>query len=182
MKKSLLLLVLIFGLCSSLSAYELNGKLGVTWTGYKTMKKAPVSGTFKETSLHINSHADLAMFLKSAQVEISALSFDSKNPMRDKNITSTLFSLASAAVIKGNISKVNTTKNTLLLNVTMNEVTNVIPMNYVLKDNMIVATGQLDILSFKMKDSFLAFAQKCAAFHQNKSFSDVGIKFTIPFK
>ena len=40
----------------------------------------------------------------------------------------------------------------------------------------------IEILDFAMKAPYLAFAKKCAALHENKSYSDVDIKFTIPFK
>jgi len=182
MKKVLLSSVLAFGLVSSLSAYELNGQLGVKWTGFKTEKKAPVSGSFKEININITKSDDLATFLKSAKVDIATASFDSKNPFRDKNITSTLFSLATSKTIMGSILDVDTAKNMLTLEVTMNEVKKSVPMKYEVKDGNIVAKGSIEILDFDMKDPYMAFAKKCAGFHQNKSFSDVDIEFTIPYK
>jgi len=115
-------------------------------------------------------------------VTIEATSLESKNPGRNLNMTSTLFSLASSKLIKGTILEVNEMKKSLTLNVTMNEVTKAIPMMYEISDSKIVAKGSIDILNFDMKSSFMAFAQKCAALHQNKSFSEVGIEFTIPYK
>lgn len=182
MKKILLASVLSLGLISSLSAYELNGDLGVKWTGFKTEKKAPVSGTFNKVKLSIKSSNDLSIFLKSSIVTIVSDSLESKNPARNLNMTSTLFSLATSKVIKGNISDVNEMKKSLILNVSMNEVTKTVPMMYEIADGKIVAKGTIDILDFDMKNSFMAFAKKCGAFHQNKSFSDVGIEFTIPYK
>jgi len=182
MKKILLSTILAAALTTTLSAYELNGDLAVKWTGFKTEKKAPVSGTFKDIKLDISKSDDLTMFLKSAKVQITSESFDSKNPFRDKNITSTLFSLATSKYIKGSISSVDTTKNELVLDVTMNEVTNKVPMKYEVSNEKIIAKGTIDILNYDMKTPFMAFAQKCAAFHQNKSFSDVNIEFMIPFK
>ena len=46
----------------------------------------------------------------------------------------------------------------------------------------ITAKGSIDILDFDMKSSYLAFTQKCSTLHENKSYSDVNIEFTIPFK
>ncbi len=115
-------------------------------------------------------------------VTIVSDSLESKNPARNLNMTSTLFSLATSKVIKGNISDVNEMKKSLILNVNMNEVTKAVPMMYEIVDGKIVAKGTIDILDFNMKSSFMAFAKKCGAFHQNKSFSDVAIEFTIPYK
>ena len=64
----------------------------------------------------------------------------------------------------------------------MNKITNFVPMKYEIINGNIVVKGSIEILDFDMETSFLAFAQKCAAFHANKSFSDVNIEFTIPFK
>ncbi len=182
MKKILLSSILALGLSINLNAYEINGDLGVKWTGFKTEKKAPVSGTFKDIKLSIQNNSDLNKFLTSAKVEIQTASFDSKNPFRDKNITSTLFSLVSSKVIKGTIKSVNENNKSLVLNVTMNEVKKEVPMTYNIKDGEIIAKGSIEILDYDMKNPFIAFAQKCASFHANKSFSDVNIEFTIPFK
>ena len=64
----------------------------------------------------------------------------------------------------------------------MNEVTNQVPMKYEVSNEKIIVKGSIDILNYDMKTPFMAFAQKCAAFHQNKSFSDVNIEFILPFK
>jgi len=182
MKKILLSSILALGLSINLSAYEIDGDLGVQWTGYKTAKKVAVSGTFKDIKININKSENLSEFLKSAKVSITTASFDSKNPGRDKSITSTLFSLASSETIYGNIKSVDEENKKLILNMTMNEVTKEVLMSYDMKDSKIVAKGNIDILDFSMKSSFLAFAKKCEVFHENKSYSEVGIAFTLPYK
>lgn len=182
MKKRVLLSVLVFGLISSLNAYELNGNLGVKWTGFKLASKVGVSGTFNKVELDIKKSDNLTEFLKSAKVKIESKSLESKDPVRNLNITSTLFSLASAEFIKGSISSVNETNKTLVLDVTMNKVTKAIPMAYEIENGNIIAKGNIDILDFNMKSSYLAFTQKCATLHENKSYSDVNIEFTLPFK
>ena len=70
----------------------------------------------------------------------------------------------------------------LTLKVTMNEVSKSVLMKYEMSNGNIIAKGAIDILDFGMKNSFIAFAKKCAEAHQNKSFSDVNIEFTIPYK
>lgn len=182
MKKILLASLLSISLVSSLSAYELNGNLGVKWTGFKTMKKVPVSGTFNTINLDIKSSASLSDFLTSAnKVEIifSFLteSFDSNEA--DLMIT---FALPSAEIIEGSILEVNEDEKSLILNVTMNEVTNPVKMDYTIENGKIVAIGNIDVLDFLMENSFMDFAEKCSTYHENKSFSDVDIEFTIPYK
>jgi len=182
MKKVILSSILALGLSINLSAYEINGDLGVKWTGFKTAKKIPVSGTFKDIKISIKENDDLSKFLTSSNVEIKTASFDSQNEGRDASITSTLFSLATSKVIKGKIKSVDEANKTLVLNVNMNEVSKEVPMSFDIKDGNIIASGTIEILDFAMKAPYLAFAKKCAALHENKSYSDVDIKFTIPFK
>lgn len=182
MKKILLSSVLALGLSLNLSAYEINGDLGVQWTGFKTEKKVAVSGTFKDIKISIEKNDDLSAFLKSANVEIQTISFDSKNPGRDESITSTLFSLATSKVIAGSVKSVDEANKSLVLDVTMNEVTKEVPMTYTINDGKIMAKGAIEILDYDMKNPFLAFAKKCAVYHENKSYSNVDIEFTIPFK
>ena len=182
MKRILLASLLSITLVSSLYAYELNGELGVKWIGFKTEKKLPVSGTFNSIKLDIKSSENLSDFLKSSNVVIQTNSIESKDTVRNNNMTSTLFALASAEVIEGNISDVNEDEKTLILNVTMNEVTNPVKMDYTIENGKIVAIGNIDVLDFLMENSFMDFAEKCSTYHENKSFSDVNIEFSIPFK
>lgn len=182
MKKIVLSSIVALGLCINLNAYEINGDLGVKWTGFKTEKKIAVSGTFKDINITIAKNDDLTKFLTSSTVTIKTASFDSKNPGRDASITSTLFALATSEVIKGSVKSVDESNKTLILNVTMNEVSKEVAMTYDIKEGKIIAKGVIEILDFDMKNPFLAFAKKCAVFHKNKSFSDVNIEFTIPFK
>ncbi len=182
MKSLLISSILSFSLLSSLNAYELNGDLGVKWTGFKTVKKVPVSGSFNDIKLKIESSDNLSEFLKSSKVEIKSDSFESNNKERNLNITSTLFSLASSKMIEGSIVKVDEKEKKLVLNITMNQVTKQVPMMYEITSDKIIAKGTIDILDYNMENSFMAFAKKCATFHENKSFSDVDIEFTIPYK
>lgn len=182
MKKILVASVLSFGLLTSLSAYELNGDLKVQWTGFKTAKKLGVSGTFKKVNLTIKKDDNFVNFLKSANVEIDALSLDSKLPFRDKNITSTLFSLASAKNIKGAISNVDEESKKLTLDLTLNEVTKPVEMTYEVVNNTVVAKGTIDVIDYSLNDSYSAFTKKCAGLHAGKSYSEVAIEFTLPYK
>lgn len=182
MRKILLSAALSLGLLTSLGAYELNGNLGVTWTGYKTAKKVGVSGTFKDVQISAAKNDNFVEFLKGAKATIKTATFDSKNPARDKSIVGSLFQLATSATIEGTIQSVNEEEKTLVLDFTMNEVTKQIPMSYEVKDNQVVASGKIDVLDFSMATPYKAFAKVCEALHEGVSYSEVGIAFTLPFK
>lgn len=182
LKKVFFSSVLSLSLLSSLNAYELNGDLNLKWTGFKGPTKIGVPGTFKDIKLSIERNDDFVKFLKSANVIIQTSSLDSKLPMRDTNITSTIFSLASAKEIKANIISVDESKSELILKVTMNKIEKDILMKYEKSSSSILAKGTLEILDFGLKDSFAAFEKKCGPLHQMKSYSDVEIEFSLPFK
>ncbi|WP_419678274.1 YceI family protein [Aliarcobacter lanthieri] len=182
MKNKILLSLLAFGLISSLNAYELNGNLIVKWTGYKLASKVGVSGTFNKINFDIKKSDNLSEFLKSSKVKIESNSLESNDPTRNSNITSTLFSLASANFIEGEISSVDEKNKILILDVIMNGIKNSTTMAYEINDESIVAKGVIDILDFDMKKSYEAFTKICGALHENVSYSDVNIEFTIPFK
>lgn len=182
MKKIIASTILSLGLLTSVSAYEINGNLGVKWTGYKTAKKVAVSGTFKDVDVSVDKNEDFVKFLKSAKATIKSASFDSKNPMRDKSITSSLFALATSENITGTIASVDEKAKTLVLDFTMNEVTTQVPMTYTITENKVVAKGKIDILDYDMSAPFKAFAKVCEKLHNGVSYSEVGIEFTLPFK
>lgn len=182
MKKRVLISLVALALTSTLSAYELNGDLNVKWTGFKLASKVGVSGTFNKIDFNIKKSDNLSTFLKSAKVKIDAKSLESKDEARNFNITSTLFSLASANFIEGTISSVDEKNSTLVLDVVMNGVKKPTTMKYSVNEGKITAKGVVDMLDFNMQSSYKAFTEVCGALHENVSYSDVNIEFTIPFK
>lgn len=182
MKKVVLSTILAFGLTSSLSAYELNGDFNLKWTGFKLASKVGVSGTFKTINLDIKKSESLTEFLKSAKVKIDTKSLESNDAGRNSNIVSTIFSLASSETIEGTILSVDEAKNSLVLNLVMNQTTKPITMSYEIIDSKVVAKGVIDILDFDLATSYKAFTEVCGALHENVSYSDVNIEFTLPFK
>ncbi|RXJ86830.1 YceI family protein [Arcobacter sp. CECT 8985] len=182
MKMKLLASIFLLFAFVSANAYELNGDLRVQWTGYKTEKKVGVSGSFKDVKLEIKSSDDFSKFLKSANVKINTLSLDSGLEVRNKSMVSTLFSLKSAEEITASIIEVDADTNNLVLQVTMNGVTNDVSMQYMIKDSKVMAKGEIDILDYHMSEPFAKFAKECFDLHKGKTFSEVTIAFELPFK
>jgi len=182
--KNLILKSLLVGslLTSSAFAYEASS-VKVNVMGYKTKAKSGVAVTFDKVKLSIKKNADFSKFINSAAVSIDINSLNSKMKFRDNNIKSTLFKIANISEINAKVLKVtgDDKKGTLDVEVSMNNVKKVIPMKYTVSSGTLKADGVLDVLDFAMSKSFAAFAAKCKGFHGGKSFSDVGLSFSLPF-
>ena len=158
-------------------------KVDVKWTGFKTVAKKGVPGTFDTVNLSIQKNDDFHTFLRSAKVTIDTASLNSNSKVRDNNITSTLFAAAGAQKITAMVkeSKGDMSMGILDVEITMNEVSNIVKMNYSVKNNTLTANGMIDVLNFSMKEGFTAFATKCATLHAGKSWTNVNISFELPF-
>lgn len=168
----------------SMSAYAYDAsKVDVIWTGYKTQAKAPVSGTFDKVGFEITKNDDFAKFLSSAKVSIDPYSINSKMKFRDNNISSTLFKVANITEIKAVAKNVSgdESKGKVDVEITMNNVSKVVAMDYMVEGTIIKAKGDINVLDFAMDKSLAAFAEKCKPFHAGKTWADVTVAFDLPF-
>lgn len=67
------------------------------------------------------------------------------------------------------------------LKVTLNGVSKTIKMAYIVDvEDLLSATGKIDVLDFNTRDAFKKFSELCSvAFHQGKTWSEIGLKFTV---
>lgn len=69
------------------------------------------------------------------------------------------------------------------LQVTINGVTKKIEMTYTVTDGLLLAKGELDVLDFNTNEAFESFGKLCTtAFHQGKTWSEVGLQFSVVVK
>lgn len=182
--KNITLKIVFICLFFSISAYAYEASdVNIKWTGFKTELKKGVPGTFDKINLDINSNDDFKKFLQSAKVYIDTESLNSNVKTRDNNIISTLFHLEGAKMIYVTVNKVNgdMSSGKLLLEIIMNKVSQVVSMDYKVKEQKVIANGTIDILDFSMNDSFKAFATKCSKLHAGKTWTQVDIYFELPF-
>ncbi len=170
-------------LASFANAYSVNGDLGVTFTGYKTAAKKGVDGTFKKMDFKHAENKNFADFLKSLTVDIDPLSLDTKMKMRNDNV-SIIFKNANVANIVAKVveAKGDDKAGTLEVEITMNKVSKKVPFSYKVEKDALMAEGKIDVLEFALEKSFGDFAKKCKGFHAGKTFTEVGLKFSVPFK
>lgn len=163
-------------------AYSADGQIKLIYTGYKTAKKNGVDGTFKNIKFSSKPNDSFVEFAKSLNVEIDGTQIDTKVPLRNKNIA-IIFDKAKSSKILAKITDVkgDDKKGTMDIDMTINNVTKKVPFEYIVKNNSIQATSSIDVLDFALNDSFSAFAKKCKAFHAGKTWTDVGLKFSVSF-
>ncbi len=136
----------------------------VKWTGYKFTEKAGATGTFKEVKVNTRSNAkSVQALVKSVQVDIDALKFDSGDPARDINLTKGFFNLFKNSKIKGRV--ISYKEDKMLVRMTMNGVSRSVPFQVRVDGLKYTAKAEIDILDFKLNSALAALNQLCKDLH-----------------
>ena len=164
--------------------YRISPKeINVTWTAYKTPKKAPVSGRFADlgTSAETLEGKDLPDLLEKINLNIDTASTRTKNSGRDANIVRHFFQkFAGGLEIKTSVVKA--TKETIETSITMNKVTKNQSLTYKIEKSMIKASGSFDMLDYSLDGALASINKACFDLHEGKTWSDVGLEVIIPFE
>lgn len=149
--------------------------LTIKWQAYKTPRKVGVWFKFTDFKLKGKRKAkNLSQLLMDQQVTIqaNAKGISSGDSGRDANIANAFFAeMMPKTLIKGKIVKV--TDKALDLEVSMNNVTRIIPMEYTFEKGQFSAKGYMDVLDFKLNKSFETLAKVCNGLHEGKTWTDV---------
>ncbi|PAF42852.1 YceI family protein [Helicobacter sp. 11S02596-1] len=151
---------------------------------YKMKAKVAVKGMFNDTKFKFGSKSDsISGALKGASATMDPKSVDTKDKMRNKNITETFFSkMKSPIKVLFKDVKENGDKGSIAAVVSMNGKDVNVPMEYTIKDGKFSATGKIDIQDFPLKDEFAALSARCKPFHAGVTWSEVTIGFDAPTK
>ena len=156
----------------------------IEWKAFKTAKKVGVKGEFKKFKIEHKPTADILTSINGATIEIDSSSVATMDPSRDKKIVDNFFStMAGDKKIKATIQNVEgKTKGKLDLVVHMNGVSNTVPMNWEIKDNVsFEMSGNLNVLGFSMWKQLEALNKACLALHEGNTWADVDISFKTNF-
>lgn len=172
---------------SESSIYSIDSEASaVQWTGYKTSDKAAVKGVFTKINLNntINSKTKHES-IEGLQFSIPVSSFFSKNEIRDSKIKLLFFAaMEETTMVSGHFSNVIGTefKGSVSLNLKMNNETVIVPMNYIIANNVISLDGTIEnLLDWKMESAFNALHKACEILHTgpdgiSKTWTEVAIK------
>lgn len=182
MKRIILSSILFLSFCFGIDLDTSNTQ--VYWIGYKFANKTAVKGSFKDIKLKFSRGSGIAGVLTGSTATIDPEKVSTGNPASEKNLTLSFFQKFIGKNIKVKLEKVIEGQNagTILAKITMNKKTQLVPLQYEVKDGSLLAKGIIDILSFKLDDAYKSISEACKTQHQGLTWSQVEIGFIIPTK
>ena len=152
----------------------------VEWTGYKTPKKIPVSGTFTQVDLKGGKGSSIIEALKSLSFTIQGTKVDSGDKARDAKIGNLFFGTMGGGQIAGKVKKIE--KDYAYVDLSMNKVSHEVPLKLTISGRKVVGVGVIDILDFSGSKSLAQLTKACFAKHEGKTWSEAGVKVTAACK
>ncbi len=159
----------------------------VEGTGFKYTEKVGVKGLFPGFKLSKNEKApSVQKLLEGLVVTVDLVTLDSGNALRDKNMRETLFSgivgdsVATVEVLSVTADSIETTLK-------INEKSEKVIFNYLIKNNVVVAKGQFDAVKFALGDQIAALKKRCGSLHtgsdgKSVTWTDFDLIVTAPLK
>ena len=161
------------------------------WTAFKFTSKAPVKGTFADTTLEGPQTArTLTALAEGLSMKIVGKSVKTGNPGRDATVAGFFFSfMKDGGNISGKATRVegNDSAGTVHIDITMNGQTRDVPFAYKIgKDGSVAATASIDILDFRMQPAFDQIHKACEEQHTgddgiSKTWTQVDLSLTGRF-
>jgi len=157
----------------------------VNWTAFKTPAKIGVSGTFERPKLKLANHKDdcLLSVLPMSTVHIQTASVKTDNAQMDNNIVNAFFkSMNKGEYIDAIIKRIDIAQKELSVEITMNDKTQTVFMNFNSEGKTFLAKGKIDLLNFSASQAINSLNEACFESHKGKTWSEVEISFMIQTK
>lgn len=154
----------------------------VKWTAYKTTEKLPVGGEFKVIKFDNKEGATPQEALNnlSFSIPISSLFTNDATNTRDAKIMTSFFgAMLDTEFLKGTIKYIN---DSYIATVTMNGVTNNIPLDITITDERrVTLTGTMNLKDWNALDALASLNKVCFDLHKgpdgvSKTWEDVAIE------
>ncbi len=168
------------------------GKVTVGWKAYKTPAKIGVGGTFDKV-IYTPAKKEGKNFreiLVGATLKIETNSVNSNNEGRDKKLINAFFALLSSDTITAKVVDIQAKSKvtgkpktgTIMIEITMNNITKTVPMQYSYNKGIMQADGFIDLFDFQASKALSSINKACFALHKAKTWNDVSISFTMQIK
>ncbi len=157
----------------------------VKWTAFKTTDKIPVSGTFNTINFEKQSGETIVKAFNNLEFSIPVSSIFSNNEERDGKLKTSFFgAMLNTELLKGKISF--DTNGNCNATITMNDITNNLPLNYIVNKNSVTFKTLLDLEDWKALEALESLNKVCFDLHKgkdgiSKTWNDVSIEITTKF-
>jgi len=159
----------------------------INWTAYKTTDKVPVKGQFTKFSIENNKNGNTVIeALNGLKFSIPVSSLFTKDTIRDGKLKKFFFGeMIDTQEIKGTLHFVN--ENSGTADITMNGVSQELPITYVIDGQMVSIEGIMNIDNWKAQAALEALNLVCLDLHKgadgvSKTWSDVKIEVVAYLK
>lgn len=152
----------------------------VSWVAFKTPSKIGVTGYFRDIGVENDLvGTSLENLFSSINFNIDSESVDLNDALKNTNMKEAFFRLMSNQYMFGSFDYLS--DNNVNLNVNMNNVERIVPMDLTLTEKEIIGHGIIDVYDFALGDSLLGINTRCYDYHAGKTWSDVEIKFNVKY-
>lgn len=159
----------------------------INWTAYKTTSKVPVKGQFSKITIENTKKASTAMeALNGLKFSIPISSLFTNDTIRDSKLKKFFFgTLKNTNLISGTITMNNETSGSV--DITMNGISQVLPISYVISDQMVTIEAIMDLDNWQAQAAIEALNTACKDLHTGndgvaKTWNEVKIEVTTYLK
>lgn len=159
----------------------------INWIAYKTTSKIPVKGQFTKVNLTDQTKSSTALeALNGLKFDIPVSSLFTKDSIRDGKLKEFFFgTMKNTSSITGVISMNNETSGSVEL--TMNGISQVLPITYVISDQMVTMEAVMDLDNWQTQLAIEALNKACKELHSGddgipKTWSEVKIEVATYLK
>ncbi|SDX14672.1 YceI-like domain-containing protein [Lutibacter oricola] len=159
----------------------------INWTAYKTTSKTPVKGQFTKLNVLNAKKANNSIdALNGIKFSIPVSSLFTKDSIRDGKLKKFFFGVMdNTELLSGTIHMNNETSGTVDL--TMNGISQVLPITYVVSDQMVTIEALMDLDNWKAQPAIESLNKVCEDLHKgddgiSKTWSEVKIDIATYLK
>ena len=157
----------------------------ISFGGFKTTDKKEVLGYFTQFQVDSTKIADTPEeIFENAIIEIPIRGLDTKDVGRNGRIKKHYFeNMENTRYIKGKIVEFKKDSNIVDLELTMNEISNLVSLNYQVNGDSLSFSGEINALDFDASKSIKALNKACEALHKgadgiSKTWAEVNLYLT----
>jgi hypothetical protein len=175
-----------------------NKSIELKWTAFKTTKKVPVTGTFKNIELikinNSNPTSEVHKWLTSYSFSFDVKSVDTQNPQRDKTLTDNFFGLFKTSLeylpgsilITGKVKTIDPNNQTLIALLNVNAINKEVPLKFSFQNNTLELIGSIDLLDFGLNEAYSKLHTACLDLHKgedgvSKTWTQVDLMAKVEF-